>query len=359
MALLQPSDSDLGIGNGSTWGTAPDFTSGSNGEILYADNCNVSHSINLYRVAQGTSRPTDIKRLAHGVGVTLNGRAHYNDRWMQVLANLMGTSTASPAEQNVGEGDYLHNIDMNSETYGLFQSLSFTHETDEVTEVPSCKWASGQIVFTVNDVVSYSFSGIGDKALYSESDTVVNNASDVTGLTTPTPSPICFMSDNLYVRINSQSGSELSSSNDLEVVSVTLAITREGMTNDFVTRGANTKYVIEPKQGGLTTVTAAFQFAELSQAKYDVLSQWATGAELKGELFVDGDAIASGKNESILVQMPRMIVASNTGADLTRGRVFAPLMTCELFKAASAPTGMTGVTDLRVAMSTTRSAALI
>ena len=364
MAVISRDESKIWIGNGTTWGTAVDLTSSNKGKLL--------HGRLTFDAGFGEYTPRDIGfgnfvttvvRLNLSLSVTLTCDMSYVNVWPQIVANVMGTSTASPAEQTVSQGDYLHNIDLASSNWGKFQTLAWLVEDDYCLEIPSVKWMGFQMTSGVNEVGTITFNGVGNRIVLSAS--ASNTAAEISAGSyegTFEGAPLGVMNSGHYARFNAQGGSGLSSGDNTEIMNFSLGITRP-MEPLYVLNGASSAFTKEPRQNGLTTGTFSFKFWKIDDSVRDWIADWLNKTELKGELYMDGSAIASGVNRSIKLQLPRMSPdgAVPTDYDLPDNTSFsAPTMTYDLLQASSAPTGQSGVTNyLRMAVVSTRSVTLL
>lgn len=345
------------VTSGEDWGTAEDLTSG--GELIHLNTFNPGWSRGNHNTAQGTSIPSNVKKLGTVANASMGGTANFDDASMVVLGHVAGAAS-TPAETTSSEGDYSQSISQVSSTYGTYLTMAGTIEDDEVIEIPSLKMSQFGLSVPMNDAASWTASGIADQVIYSGNATPTNTQAEVDGLSLPAPSEMCFGGANHFIRVNSQSGGALSSSDDLELLSFSVNLVREGMAGKYVSRGANTQFVNEPLQGGLTFFDITLNFERQDQTKYDALLQYAADNELKLEAFIDGSAIAGGVNRSLRVQIPRCkIIDPSGGPQFNRGSNWEPTYTLRAFTAASAPTGMSGVTNAQFTLISTRSTKVV
>ncbi len=360
MAYISRGNSKILIGQGSAWGTARDLTGAAVGTLLQA-RLSFSAAFSEYQprdIGFGNFL-TNVVNQSLSVQVTMTGDLSYNNVWPQILANVMGTATGSPAEVTSGQGDYLHNLDVASDNVGRFSTLAWLVEDDYALECPSVKWNSFSMQAGVNEVGTWSATGIANRVVGEAAAT--NNAADIIadayeGAFAGAPLG-AFSGANHYFRLNAQGGAGLASGDNKEIQSYTFSISRP-LDPLHVLQGGNSAFTNEPRHNGLIQGTFGFRFWKIDDAVRDWFLDWLNKTELKGELFFDGDLIGSGTRRSFKLQLPRMSPAGTVpaGYDLPDTSFAAPEMTYNLMQAAAAPTGMTGVQNVaRMAVTNTRS----
>jgi len=334
-----------GCKKGSTWGTEVQVTStGATALMPSALSMSDAFADFLPRdVGRGPKR-TSQARLQNDCSFSISFDTTYaSNGWLVLLSAFMGTESA-PAETTVGQADYSSNFDVADSTYGLFWSLAWTIESNRVLAVPSFKPVSFTYTHAVNGAGTITFQCVGDRLIESSTTTYGN----LSGLTAYTYETATLGGTNHYFRMNSASGAGLSSSNNYTAIGWTLSMTRPHQPL-FGLRGANTQYTLEPRQQGPMDGTLKLDFTEVDDATLDMFNQWSAATLLKAEIFYDGSVIASGVNRSVKWQMPKLQAtgAMPTGHDWQNNNsLMLPSLTYRMLKATSAPTGMTGVTDL-------------
>lgn len=344
MSVISTNQIYIGTKKGSTWGTEVQITS--TGAVgMYASSLSMSAAYDDFLprdVGQGVKRSSQA-RLAENVTFTTTHDVTYGQGWLVPLAAFLGTESA-PSETTVSQADYTDNMDLADDTYGNFWSLAWTIESDRVLAVPSAKPVGFTYTHDVNGAGSISFQWIGDTLVESSTTT----AGNLSGLTAYTYETATLGGTNHYFRINTASGSGLTSGENMTVTGWTLSMSRPHQTR-FGLRGANTKYTLEPKQLGPIDGTLQVRFSELDNATYDMWTHWYGAANYKAEIFYDGSQIGSGVNRSYKWQFPKLQAtgAMPSGHDFANNNsLLLPSLTYRLLKASAAPTGMSGVTDL-------------
>lgn len=359
MASINTQQAKVAVGKGVTWGTAVDLTGGGVGANIHTSALTIGGS-------RGRFTPNDngfdnfiseLELLEYSVDLSLTFDLTYQGIWKIFVAALFGTVTGSPAENNVGEGDYLHDFDPASSVAGNFLTLAYLLEDDRSLEFPSVKPISFAITQSTNGVGVITVNCIADRLV---TNSPVNSQADIDSLSYPTYQAAVLGDTNHYLRLNTQSGGALSSADDMEILNYNFSFNRP-LQRNYPLRGANTKYTTEPAQLDVCTGQLSFLLNEIDDGSLDILDDWNDGNEKKAEIFIDGDQIGSGDNTSIKLQMPRLSPSEGVpaGHDIPSSRqLMQPTATYDMLKASAAPTGMTGVTNMcRMETVETRSAA--
>lgn len=352
MAGNQHYERYLGVTKGSSWGTVVDVATA--GALLHlnqpGDSWNIGGGITR---APRFSKNNNINKFydqRHSATFSVSGHYDLNSQALgHLVAAMYGASTDSPAENNAGQADYLHNMDLTSAT-GKFVSLAGILESDQSIEAESAQPTSLTLSGSQNDPLRYSISGVVSKVVTSYEATPENTKAEIAGMTYPASPDLAFCNGtNLYVRINAQSGGGLSSSNDIKVESFTFTISRTPQL-DYVFDGADTGVVQLPKYPSpFSEYSLSITLDRLDDAYYDVLTAFQTNVQYKAEIFVDGAQIGSGDNASIKIQIPWMQCVSAPNIASANATQMKPTITFMCGEAASAPTGMSGVTVGRLA----------
>jgi len=341
MAGISTGQSKIGIIQGSTWGTAAALAG------VQSLRGRLTH-----RSARGEHNPADIGfgnfyptviSTEDSLDVTLMAELAFESLIGQAIALFLGSDT--PAEVTGGQGDYAHVMKMTSNNDGKFATLGYFYDTSagKEIEIPSCKFHTLTIAQQRVGVGQVTLQGIADKLVVSSP---VNNYSTINGLTAPTFELGVLGGPNHYFRMNAQSGDALDSDDNKQIMGYTLTIQRP-FDRDFVLRGANSKYSLEPKQLSPATGTLQIDLPYIDTTEVDIFSLWNLGTLQKAELYFDGTQIASGTNKSWKIQLPSLkCLQFPEGTDLPNNNSrMRPKLTFRLLQAAAAPNGMTGITD--------------
>lgn len=268
----------------------------------------------------------------------------FSQPWLAMLAGILGTES-TPAEQTVGEDDYLVNMDVADATEGLFYTVAYTTETNQVMVVPSFTPMQATLEIPLNGAPTFTCSGVADQAYYSTSNTVA----ELKALVPYDYEEAEFGGTGHYMRFADFSTSvALDSGDEKDVESVRINFNR-AKERLYGARGALSKFTKEPLQLGLLDVTVDITLAQLNSADFPVMEWWQDPTFKMGEIYLSGQQINGGVDKSLKIQLPRlkakgalpggMNVSSNNG-------LFKPTMTFDCLKSPAAPAGMTGVTEL-------------
>lgn len=345
----------IGIAQGATWGTAVQAT-----DKLSVTSFNTPASRETKRTGNHDRGflPGLIKQGRETLDVSPAGQASFGENWLKLYALFAGVSTAAPAEVNVGEGDYLHNIDIGGDS-DLFFTVAYEGEDDTVHEVPSATLGSFGFNFQENEPVTWTTSGMGNTKVLTGAATT--NA-QLNALADAMSDEMALLNGaNAYVRIGSYSGSALSASDDVTLASASISLTRP-RTRYYGLRGASSRDTYQPYQSGLLSGQFQVTLAHMDDAEIDLFSTYKAGTIMMAELFVDGAQIGTGANTSLKFQLPYLTPINDNGSDGISGQatLAQPSLTFEMGVAPSAPTGMTGVTNMmRLAAVVERSTAYL
>lgn len=353
MALQIKVNADVGLVQGATWAT----------EVA----CTKSMRVSQLTVADGRDqigpRDHDIGNMvaeykdgARNVSVNMSSDLTFGGQWIQLLAGLMGTATASPAEVNAGQGDYLHNLDIDAVSAPKFFSIAYDAETDVVRSVPSFMPTQITIAGNVNGMGTVSVSGIGNKSLKSSA---TNTTAVLNALSHTTVYEAgVFNGTNLYIRNDTVANAPLTSADNLPIESFSLTINKP-VEAYFGMRGALTEETYAPVLSGLVTGSLQCTLAYLDDSVMDWFAHYDAKTRMMAEIFLDGAIIGAGANRSLKFQMPRLKPVTSGGEGI-EGTKPKPTITFQMEVATSAPSGMSGVTNLlRVVSVDPRSTAYI
>lgn len=344
MAVQTFNDVVAALKLGTTWGTAGDVTSA--GVNLYASAITLSGGFGDFLTrdfGQGGKR-TNNARLAGTFDVTITADLTYGQGWLTLLSGLFGTES-SPSETTGGQADYTCNIDVADSTFGLFWTLLFSIETDRVMEIASLKPVSMTLTQDINAAGTVSFQCIARDIAISSTNTVA----EITALTDYPYETATLGGTNHYFRMDSYSTTTaLTNADDKAISGFTFTLSRPHQRR-YGLQGANTPYTYEPQQLGPIDATLTARFIELDNASWDLFGEWVTPAFKMAEIFFDGSQIGSGVNRSYKFRFPYLKIkgAIPPGHDVqSNNGLFLPSATWDCLKASSAPSGMSGSTDI-------------
>lgn len=343
MSVQTTRDVYAGLKKGGTWGTEGDVTSAGINLFASSITLNAEFQEALARDFGQGGKLTDVRRLAFNVSGSITCDLTYGQGWLALFQGVMGTES-SPTETTASQGDYLVNHDVADTNYGLFWTLGYSIESDRTISIYSMKIMSAKFDISPNSQGSVTFQFIADQAVEGSSNTVP----ELQALTRYTYEMATLGGANHYFRINTYSTvTPLSGTHNKAITNISFEISRS-MNPLWALRGSATRYCIEPLDfttRGTLTVT----HSELDNATYDMLTHWSGLGGYMAEFFIDGDQIGSGVNSSLKFQFPYLKPTGKlpTHHDVPNNSTIRnPSLTYHMLKAAAAPNGMTGVTDL-------------
>ncbi len=348
---LSTGESKIGICGGATWGTAADIATASS-----ADAFGLVHGRVALSTARGEFRTNDvgfsnkleeIVKLEQTIDVTFTCDLSYHGNYLGIMAYVMN-NIGNASETTSSQGDYSHEMKLSDSNNSRFFTMAFlAGEDDNAIEIPSVKFHSFTINHDVNGVGTFTAQGIADDVVI-QADTPQNTVAEFSSFPDyPTYQPCVLGGSSHYFRQNANSGGALSGSEDMEILGYTLSVSRP-LEREFTLRGASTPYTAEPKQLGYTIGSLEVRYARVEDSVIDILNTWDDETKQKMEIFFDGDQINSGVNTSLKLQFPYAEIAGAMpgGFDLPNNNTrMRPVVSYNLLKASSAPSGMTGVTD--------------
>jgi len=264
------------------------------------------------------------------VDVTLSGFLHFGSPIWEIMALVMGDDTVGAAGT-----DYSHVMKYQDTADGLFSTLC-AYDGNVVREIPSVKWTSFTIKGAGASLMEWTAKGIGSNSFLSGQ---VNTAlSSVTYLTDN------YVPFNVSMRINDEADVELDSGNSIYASEFEFSVDRK-FEPEYLTSG--TLYETgEPPAKGFTEsiLNVTFPYEQDNYTFANSHADHIAGTGKKLDIIVTGDATGNGNNYTLTVQIPRAKV-EETNSTPARGNVDVPhILKLAAEQAATAPTGMTGIT---------------
>ncbi len=346
MSVITTNNAVAAVVKGTTWGTEGDITSGG----IYLYNSSIKLGGGFAELVRGdVGRPrnkSQIVRLNFDGTVTVSFDWTYGQGLLHCLAQILGTES-NPSEVTTDQDDWLVNMDLADDTYGLFSTLCYSIETDRTIVIPSVKWHMFTLSIAPNQKGTVTVTGVADRFREGSANTVA----EIQALTKYRYNAARLGGANHYFRINTDAGA-LDSSDNKTITQLQWTITRD-MDKIFGLRGSDTPFTMEPQQIGDTKQSLRIMHSTLNDADLDLWGMWEDETTAKAEFLVDGKQIGSGVNESYKVQWPSLAPRPEVpeGHDYANNNSrFAPAMTFESLEVDAAPTGMSGVTVPRMAV---------
>jgi hypothetical protein len=259
---------------------------------------------------------------------------HYNDSFQNVLwALACGTGGTAPAAIGTTTA-YTNTFEPATNKTGLYATI-VRDKVEFISEVPSAKCTGFELSFGDNGRAEIVWMFLGTKEVV---DSAINTSTQISALTFPTQGMRAFFKQ-LSFRINAQSGGALSGS---DAVSITdLKFKYEQPLDELMIAGQD--YLIEPEDNDYPEITLDITFARLDSTSEDYIGYHRDNTSLKADMTLTGTAIATS-NYKLLFQFPNLIVASAPIEFKGGAENVMPSVSLKAYKAAAAPTGMTGIT---------------
>ncbi len=259
---------------------------------------------------------------------------HYNDSFQNVLwALACGTGGTAPAAIGTTTA-YTNTFEPATNKTGLFATI-VRDKVTFISEIPSAKCTGFELSFGDNGrgMVTFMFTGAKTNI-----DSAINTSTQISALTFPTQGMRAFFKQ-LVFRLNAYSGGALSASEAFDITDLKLKY--EQPLDELYKAGAD--YVIEPEDNDYPDISLDITFARLTSATDDFIGYHRDNTSLKADMTITGPTLA-GSNYKLLFQFPNLIVSTAPVEFKSGAENVQPAVTMKAYKAASAPTGMTGVT---------------
>lgn len=338
MAVLDGTNTNIGIAlsqTTDTYGTAEAVTDKLIVEsISWNENATV---LSTNSIGSGGLMQSDATRGNIAGSMSIEMIVGYENGFDYFLAQMLGTAGA-PTEQNVAEGDYLHQILAHGTLNRTFLTIALESSSTTVIEFPSCTVTD--ITLTMDNPANYVRASIN--LLFDElvaSGTTNSNAT-LQGLTVPdTELAVIEQSDEFLM--NAQSGGALTTVTDrLEITSYVLNLSRG---QEFVPEIKGASGNGSPIASGRPLEgTLALQLKDHADNTYE--SAALAGTEYKSSIKAEGAQIASGNNKKVEILLPRMQLIETPGYALSGPGTNPTTLNFQLSEATANPTGMADTT---------------
>lgn len=334
----------VAIKKASAWNTEVSVSSG--GLFLYASSIAPSGGYEDFIPRDfGTSgKRKSQKRLKGNFSFSVSCDATFSQAWLALFGQLMGTES-TPAEQTVGQGDYLHNFDLADSIDGLFWTMVWKVETNKVRAFPSAKITSFSFDSPAPGVGTVSFQGIADEFV----ETTTSTTTHIDALAPFAYESAVFGAANTHLRFADYSTSTpLSSTNDMAVQNFKIQLSRP-MTAQHASRGALSAKCFEPSQQGDIDGMVEFTLFRLDAATYgDLMAAWYNATVKMAELQLLGSAIGTGLARTLKFQFPYIQAPGEIPqgqAPAGNNQYWTPTFKGRMLVAPAAAAGMSGFTD--------------
>lgn len=331
MAYITGAGTSAGIKQGSTYGTAVAVGTGNK---LILENINSTRAVTVGTsngIGSGLSMDKTANPLAINHNVSLTQQARYNDGGLPlILALFMGASTASPQENNTGEGDYFHRITFDDDA-NKFATIAYEVTTTATFEFPSC-YASSVTINTgeTPGYLEYSADFIADNKVITSS----TNTNATLAAATALGDSIIAHTTSDYFWFNSQSGDALDSGDAICPNSITMNYARpKALSRCF----GGTNILNDDK----LVVTVTLNFDTLADMTHFTAHH--SGTEHKALFNIQGAQLGAGDNESISCYFPRLKAVESPDYNVTDPGANGFSVTYQALVASANPTGMDSI----------------
>lgn len=287
--------------------------------------------LELNSIGSGQTMSSDSTRGNVAPSVSIEMVGGYHNAFTKIWAQFLGTSGA-PTEQNNPEGDYLHQMTVNSTLNNVFATVAYESSSTTVREFPSVTFSD--LTFTAENPASYvrlSASGLADELELSTS----TNTNAVVGAAGEEDTERIVIDPADEFLINGQASGALTTSTDrLEITSYSLSLSRP---QNFASEIKGSAGNAEPLSGGLMTGTLTITLADSNDNTYEAAAQ--AGTEYKCSLKMEGSQIGSGDNKKFEIFIPRM-KPTEVSYDLSGPGQNGKTIVFKVLAASANPTGM-------------------
>jgi hypothetical protein len=332
---VSPRSSKVGIalGTASSWGTATALGAGDG--VWVTDDLKDSLSMQIDEDDSAGQDFIGSMQVANhnAVKVEVPTFLHYNDVFQNVFwALACGTGGTAPAVIGATTA-YTNTFEPATSKTGLFATI-VRDKVEFISEVTSAKCTGFELSFGDNGRASITWMFIGAKVVV---DSAINTSTQISALTFPTQGMRAFFKQ-LVFRINAASGGALGAGDVVSITDLKFNYAQP-LDEKFI---AGKDYVTEPEDNGYPEITLDVTFHRLDTTSEDYAGYHRDNTSLKADITLTGPTLAT-TTYGLLVQFPNLIVTS-APVEFKGTENVAPAATLKAYKAASAPTGMTGVT---------------
>lgn len=259
---------------------------------------------------------------------------HYSDTFLNPLwALAFGTGGTVPTQQGVTTA-YTNTFEPTTNKTGLYATI-VRDKVQMIGEVPGVKFTGFTLRSGENGRLELDFRVIGDTE---KSDSSINTSTQISALTFPTLGLRAYMAD-LVMRVNSQSGGALGSSDAIKITSIAVNFDQP---LDMKHVGGQ-RVLIEPEENAMPVCTIDITFARYEAASHAFFAYHRDVTKLKADITITGPAIAT-TNYGLLFQFPHLYVSAYAAPVPGSAAQVEPTAQLKAMSTTAAPTGMTGVT---------------
>lgn len=289
--------------------------------------------------AQGAIGSVQVSRTA-AIEARIPIYLHYLDAFLNPLwALTLGTGGTSPTQLSTSTA-YTNTFEPATNKSGLYATI-VRDKSLMVAETPGAKFTGFELRSGENGRLEVDFFFIGDTE---KSDSSINTSTQVNAITYPTLGYRAFFSD-LVMRVNSQSGGALGSTDAIKITSIKVTF-KQPFDTKFV---GGQRVLIELAENAFPEATIEAKLARYDSTSHAYFAAHRDNSRYKADITITGPAIG-GLNTTygLLLQFPHLYIpkggyrASIPGS----GQQVEPSVKFDALSTSAAPTGMSGVTKL-------------
>lgn len=323
---------------GSAWGTAVAVGANDGLALLSFEDSGGQASLPDDTLLSAWGSAPDVGAEAHDL--TLSGYLFAGGNCGRLFAYVMGTS-GSPSSG--GGTDESHTVTL-SDSLTDFATIAIRKRASTVKpwEYASAMCQSFTISGSQNERVRWSSTFVANAL---DRDSSTNTTTQIDAVTIPTIRAV-YRHPKATLAINAQGGSALASSDNVQVTDFEVTV-RRPLARDFGTAapsGSATDAVLLPCEDGLSEVTLSFTLRDYSVETW--IDAWGAETEYKARLTMPSGYTPSGGAElSWQLSFPRLVLTDQPQAPVTGPGRISHRVNMKGLVAASAPTGMTSITQ--------------
>lgn len=333
MAKIKGSETPIIMKLGTTGGTYGTAVAASTGDKIA---CKITPSITRQELTISPIGSNIVMSQESQAGrvtpvVSISGDAGYQSGVDKVFAQFFGAVTA-PAEQTVGEDDYMHRFTLNSTSNAIYNTFAYKLASGDTLEFPSCAVRSLSLsVPEVHSIMQYTAELLGNKA---ELSSAVNTAAVVAAATIANSEVITVAEDDDFW-INVSSAGALSSGDQFNITSYNVTLNRP---MDFIGNVKGSAGNAAPVDQDIVSGTLSVTLQEQADKTY--WTAWDVGTVYKSRFNAEGTQIGAGVNKAIKIYLPLMKLIDPPDYSVTEAGFNTVTLNFNLYAAAANPTGM-------------------
>jgi hypothetical protein len=331
-----------------SWGTAISLTAAGHGLILNEAPDFLNKPEQLPDEAMGFEYKEYIDAGNKIITPAPNMDLRYDGALWRMVAQAIGGDSSATATSGASGTLYNHTMDVTAENAGLFGTFC-VFDGITVREIPSFKPSGFTLSGESGGFWLLTVRGMGDDCLLS-GQTNSGSAAGVNGIiaATATSKVLRVPYGATAFRINDQSGGALASGDVLYPNSINFEFDRDMrpnfLANNVADGSGNEWSTLEPDEDGVPTGILTVTFPKYTAVTH--LEDLGDETVKKADITIQGPTPTGyGGDYDITISLPALRIVDVT-PDPSGSTKIIQSITCEMLKAQTAPTGMTGITNM-------------